>query len=32
MAGMMPEWMAAMTDFDIPLENTARSDWDQVAK
>lgn len=26
------KWMAAMTDFDIPLENTARSDWDQVAK
>lgn len=26
------KWMAAMTDFDIPLENTARSDWDSVAK
>jgi arylsulfatase A-like enzyme len=26
------KWMAAMTDFDIPLENTAKSDWDDVAK
>lgn len=30
MAGMMPEWMAAMTDFDAELTNTARSDWDEV--
>ncbi|MCI1983618.1 MAG: sulfatase-like hydrolase/transferase [Bifidobacteriaceae bacterium] len=26
------KWMAAMTDFDVPLENTAKSDWDDVAK
>ncbi|MFC0265503.1 sulfatase-like hydrolase/transferase [Alloscardovia macacae] len=26
------KWMAAMTEFDIPLSNTARSDWDDVAK
>ncbi|WP_018143118.1 sulfatase-like hydrolase/transferase [Alloscardovia criceti] len=25
------KWMAAMTDFDIALQNTARSDWDEVA-
>ncbi len=30
MAGMMPEWMAAMTDFDVELTNTARSDWDEA--
>ena len=24
------KWMAAMTDFDIPLVNTARSDLDKV--
>lgn len=24
------KWMAAMTDFDVPLVNTARSDWDAV--
>ncbi|MDD7384712.1 MAG: sulfatase-like hydrolase/transferase [Actinomycetaceae bacterium] len=24
------KWMAAMTDFDVPLVNTARSDWDKV--
>ena len=24
------KWMAAMTDFDIPLVNTARSDLDEV--
>lgn len=26
------KWMAAMTDFDVPLSNTAKSDWDDVAK
>ena len=24
------KWMAAMTDFEIPLVNTARSDLDEV--
>ena len=24
------KWMAAMTDFDVPLVNTARSDLDEV--
>ncbi|MBB5846984.1 arylsulfatase A-like enzyme [Mobiluncus mulieris] len=26
------KWMAAMTDFDIPLVSTAKSDWDEIAK
>ncbi len=24
------KWMAAMTDFDVELTNTARSDWDEA--
>lgn len=26
------KWMAAMTDFDVPLSNTAKSDWDDIAR